>query len=144
MRRIRYWTICTALIIGGALATIWGGPWDTTRSLIQELGRGFFTAGILAALVEPFFRSEFARDAFEAAFHYVLPEEFKGEIGKILRNVFLAEQREWKVEIKKMSNEVVEVTTSFESLLRNKTSSTQKSTAYTLCPNFITPMEKFK
>jgi hypothetical protein len=68
MRRPQYFAICAALIFGGALGTIWGGPWDVTRALIQELGRGIFTAGILAALVEPFFRKEFARDAFEAAF----------------------------------------------------------------------------
>src|SRR6516165_4671704 len=104
--QIRYWLICFGLVAIGIGATIWGGPWETYRSIIKELGPGIFTAGILASLVEPFFRREFARDAFLASFRYVLPEEFKEEIAKIIRFEFVATKQIWGVQIEKVSADV--------------------------------------
>jgi hypothetical protein len=89
-----------------------------------------FTAGILALLVEPFFRKEFARDAFLAAFRYVLPPEFREEVEKILRFDFLAEKQLWRVQIEKMSSDVVRVTTSYERVIRNKTKTMKKARAW--------------
>jgi hypothetical protein len=87
--------ISIGLIILGLAATVWGGPWELARPIVKELRPGVFTAGILAYLVEPFFRREFARDAFLSAFRYVLPTlsafryvlptEFRDEVAKILR-----------------------------------------------------------
>jgi hypothetical protein len=122
------------LIVGGALATIWGGPWEASRPFVQELGPGFFTAGILASLVEPFFRKEFARNAFVAAFRYVLPTEFKDEIAKILRYEFIAEKQLWTVVIEKLEDDTVLVTTSFEKTIRNKSTSTRKKGCYFTVP----------
>jgi hypothetical protein len=111
--------------LGGAAGTILSDsiPWEWTRPIAKELGPGVFTAGILAWLVDPYFRKEFARDAFLAAFRYVLPEEFKEEVAKILTFNFIAEQHTWTVMIEKVDDETVLVTTSFERNLRNRTSS---------------------
>ena len=137
--QIRYWGTCFALVVVGVAATTWGGPWETSRPFVKELGPGVFTAGILAALVEPFFRKEFARDAFVAAFRYVLPKEFKDEIGKILRNEFIAERQTWRIEIARVNNDIVAVTTSFERVLTNKTSTTQKKGGLYTVPEFCFP-----
>ena len=96
--QIRYWLICSALIVVGILATIWGGPFDRISPIIKELGPGIFTAGILASLVEPFFRNEFARDAFLAAFRYVLPDELKEEVRRILNYKFLCIEKSYDCE----------------------------------------------
>jgi hypothetical protein len=78
--QISYWLICIALIVVGIVATAWGGPWDLIRPTVKEIGSGILTAGILASFVETYFRREFARDAFLAAFRHMLPPEFRDEI----------------------------------------------------------------
>jgi hypothetical protein len=112
---------------------------EGVKVVVQEIGIASLTSGILAGLVEPFFRGEFARDAFLAAFRYVLPDEFRNEVGKILRNVFIAENQTWRVEIASVDADTVKVTTSFERLLRNKTSTTQKKNSLYTVPDFYFP-----
>ena len=126
--QIRYWGVSLGLLIVGFAATTWGGPWQSFTPIVnwfgpvaKELGPGIFTAGILACLVEPFFRNEFARDAFLAAFRYVLPSELKDEVAKILTLEFIAESHVWAVDIKKVDNNTVLVTSNFERTLVNKT-----------------------
>jgi len=139
--QIRYWGIALLLIIAG-LAAIIGAqfiPWEGVKVVVGEIGIASLIAGILAGLVEPFFRGEFARDAFLAAFRYVLPDEFKNEVGKILRNVFITERQTWRVEIVRENEETVKVTTSFEWLLENKTSTTQKKNGLYSVPEFDFP-----
>jgi hypothetical protein len=130
--QIRYGLLVASLVIGGATGTIFGDylPWGWLRTITRELGPGVFTAGILAWLVEPFFRNEFARDAFLSAFRYVLPEEFKEEVQKILANVYVSEKHTWKVGIEKIDEVTVLVTTTFERTIRNRTSSEHKRGGY--------------
>jgi hypothetical protein len=112
---------CLSLIIIGVAATIWGGPWEVARPIAKDLGPGIFTAGLLASLVEPFFRREFARDAFLAAFRYVLPHEFREEVEKILKFDLIGERQLWTVKVEKVTEDTVFVTTSIERVVRNKT-----------------------
>jgi hypothetical protein len=121
---VRYWLVSWALFFGGGAATIWGDliPWGVGLP-VKELAPGVFTAGILALLVEPFFRNEFARDAFLASFRYVLPPEFRDEIEKIIRFEFVSEKQVWTVKVDKVSDSVVLVTTTYERTVRNKTKS---------------------
>src|SRR5215467_2792849 len=116
--QIRYWIVGIILVIGGASGAIWGDDLSFTwaQRIAKELGPGVFTAGILALLVEPFFRKEFARDAFLAAFRYVLPEEFKEEVTKILAHPFVSKDHIWKVKIERTNNESI-------TLVTNRTSS---------------------
>jgi hypothetical protein len=135
--QIRYWLVSILLVVGGASAAIWGDhiPWDWLHPIAKELGPGIFTAGILACLVEPFFRAEFARDAFLAAFRYVLPNEFRDEIAKILRFEFIAEKQLWTVKIDKVDEDTVLVTTTFEKTIVNKSKSTRERGGYYAVPD---------
>jgi hypothetical protein len=130
--QIRYWLISLGLVVGGAAAAIWGDelPWQWLRLIAKELGPGIFTAGIIASLVEPFFRREFARDAFLAAFRYVLPPAFKEEVEKILRFESIADKQVWTVRVEKASDETVLVTTTFERIIKNKTKSNKSANAW--------------
>ena len=120
--QIRYWLVVIALLIVGFAATVWGDIVPAVGQIAKELGPGIFTAGILAGLVEPFFRREFARDAFLAAYRYVLPTEFKDEVEKILRFEFVADYQLWTVQIDKVDDDddTVLVTTSFEKTIKNR------------------------
>src|SRR5262249_11238489 len=95
--QIIYWLICAALILGGLAGASYAHllPWEWVRVIVKELGTGFLIAGILAAVVEPHFRREFARDAFVAAFRRVLPDEFKDEIEKIMRFDCITQKQIW-------------------------------------------------
>jgi hypothetical protein len=75
--QIRYWATAIALGVVGLMASIGAQfiPWEWLRFVLSEVAVAAFIAGILAGLVEPFFRAEFARDAFLAAFRRVLLPE---------------------------------------------------------------------
>jgi hypothetical protein len=128
--QIKYWGTALALIVVGVTATVWGGPYEVTKPLFKELGPGVFTAGILAGLVEPFFRNEFARDAFLAAFRYVLPEEFREEIAKIIKFEFVAKRQVWTVQVEAATDDVVRVTTTLDRTVVNKTKNKQSIQAW--------------
>jgi hypothetical protein len=88
--------------------------------------------GGVALLVEPHFRKEFARDAFLAAFRYVLPNEFREEVEKIIRFEFIADKQLWTVRVDKIENDdkTVLVTTSFDKVIKNRTKSPHKTNGY--------------
>ena len=72
--QIRYWVVAIVLAIIG-LGLLIGAqfiPWEGARFVVSEIGIASLIASLLAGVVEPFFRGEFARDAFLAAFRYVL------------------------------------------------------------------------
>ena len=124
------------IILFGLFATIRGDLLPYVGGPTKELGPGIFTAGILALLVEPFFRKEFARDAFLAAFRYVLPSEFREEVEKILKFDFIAESQLWSVQIDKIDDETVLVTTTYERVIKNKTKINKRANAWYVVPDF--------
>jgi hypothetical protein len=70
-------------------------PWEWAQHLTRDFSIALFVAGLLALSVDTFFKTEFARDAFEASFRYVLPAELKDEVAKILKFEFIAEKHMW-------------------------------------------------
>jgi hypothetical protein len=138
LAQIQYRVVAVLLILIGVALTTWGKniPWVWCSELARELGPGIFTAGILALVVEPHFKKEFARDAFLAAFSYVLPQEFRDEAERILREEFICEKQLWTVRVDNCDQETVLVTTSFERILRNKTSLTRKKAGLYTIPEF--------
>jgi hypothetical protein len=121
--QIRYWATAGTLVVVGFSALVGAQliSSDGTRFVVGEVGVALLIAGILAGLVEPFFRQEFARDAFLAAFRYVLPQEFREEVEKILKFDFIGEKQVWIVQIEKLTEETVLVTTTYERIVKNKT-----------------------
>jgi len=130
--QVKYWGT-TALLGLLGLALVVAAQFigrEEIRSVVSEFGVAILIAGILAGVVEPYFRKEFARDAFLAAFRYVLPTEFREEVEKILRFDFIAERQVWTVKVDKVSDEVVLVTTTYERTIRNKTKSSRVAKAW--------------
>lgn len=125
--QVFYWLASGLLMVIGVLAVILADsmPFPWLHTIFKELGPATFTAGILAALVEPFFRKEFARDAFQAAFRYVLPPELKNEVARILKYDFICHKHLWTVKVDKVDEEMVRITTTFERDLKNVTSETK-------------------
>jgi hypothetical protein len=130
--QIIYWIISVGLLLGGGAGTLGGEYVPFVGWIIKELGPGIFTAGILAAVVEPHFRQEFARDAFLAAYRYVLPKEFKEEIEKIIRFEFIADRQVWTVKVDTIEGDdkTVLVTSFFDKVIKNRTKSLHKRGGY--------------
>jgi hypothetical protein len=132
--QIRYRRLAGLLGFGGVAALIGALfiPWEGLRFVVAEAGVAALIAGILAGLVEPHFRQEFARDAFLAAFRYVLPNEFKEEVEKIIRFEFIAERQVWTVRVDRIEgdDEVVLVTSSFDKVIKNRTKAPHKKGGY--------------
>jgi hypothetical protein len=130
--QILYWVVAGLLFIIG-LAAVIGSQWvcwDWLQLAIRETGVASMVAGLLAGLVEPFFRKEFARDAFLASFRYVLPEEFKEEVKKIIRHEFIAESQVWRVKIERVNSGNVRITTTYERKFKNITTIKQPVCAW--------------
>ena len=63
----------------GIAGSIWNEslPWPWSQHLVRDFSVALFVAGLLAASVDAIFKTELARDVFNAAFSYVLPDELK-------------------------------------------------------------------
>jgi hypothetical protein len=92
--RVRFWFVSATMAAAGVVGSIWNHllPWEWAQHLLRDLSVALFVAGLLAVSVDFFFKSEFARDAFNAAFSYVLPQELKQEIRRIMEYKFLCEK----------------------------------------------------
>jgi len=79
--------------------------------IAKELGTALIVSAVLGATVDFFFKEELARNAFLAAFRYVLPGEFKDEVAKILTYPFIGTDHTWKVKIEKLADFTLVTTT---------------------------------
>ena len=94
-------------------------PWEIPREVIKELGVAALIASILAATVDQALKTDLAKDAFYAAFSYVLPEELKDEVTRIINYKFLCIEHYMLVEITEINDELVRVHMSTERTIRN-------------------------
>ena len=84
-----------AMIIGPAVA---GWQWD--RGVIRNLGTAVFIAAMLGLTIDRWLKTQIARDVFQAALGYFLPQEFREEVANVARFKFLCERHVAKLHIK--------------------------------------------
>lgn len=89
--QLKIWAILGLLVLTGIAGSLWHQciPWPLGAHLARDLGPALFTAGVLGLTVDTFLKREFARDVFVAAFRYVLPDELKEEVRRIISYKFL-------------------------------------------------------
>jgi hypothetical protein len=139
--QIRYWLMALLLCTVG-LAALIGAQFihiEGVRVVVGEIGVASLIAGILAGLVEPFFRQEFARDAFLAAFRYVLPDEFRQEVERIITFDLIGEKQIWTVRVQKIDDGHVLVTTNVERMFRNKSNSRKDAFCHSELEDYAFP-----
>lgn len=119
--QIRIWMILGIMILIGVVSAIGAEhiPQEWIKRLVVELGSGLFTAGILGLTVDTFFKRQFARDVFQAAFRYVLRPELKEEVGRIIGYKLLCIRHLLVVEITPMDADHVRVTIKVERDIEN-------------------------
>ena len=97
------------LIAGGLLIYEAHQVWPWLEPLVKEFGSALIVAAVISGTVDLFFKEEFARNAFVAAFRYVLPLEFRDEVEKIIRHEFIAEKQIWSIKIEEIDENIVRV-----------------------------------
>jgi hypothetical protein len=139
LARFKLWMALLCLAGVGVACNLLASFYFTNwlEPILRELGAALIVAAVIGGTVDQFFKQEFARDAFLAAFRYVLPEEFKTEVERILRYAFVCESQIWRVTVEKTETpEVVKVITSWERAIENKTSSSQTKCGLYTVPEF--------
>ena len=132
---VRRRMVCFVLILFGGTVKIvshephgpWPWPLPWLALFADEFGVAIFIAGLLGLCVEPFFKGEFGRDVFEAAYRYVLPEELRDAAGRILRQQLVGETQVWTVKVYEEEDKaIVLVMTSVEKTIVNKSNEVVK------------------
>jgi hypothetical protein len=110
-------------VIGTELLT----TWLETKSLgwlgavTREVGAGSITASILGLTVDTFLKGELLRDVFQAAFSYVLPEELRAEVHRVINYKFICKRSYTIVKITRLCDDLVKVEIMHERLIENIT-----------------------
>jgi hypothetical protein len=125
--QIKVWLVLGIMTAIGAIGSIFyddiSPPW--TSQIAEALCPPLFTAGVLGLTVDTFLKREFARDVFTAAFRYVLPDELKEEVRRIIGYKFLCTDSLSVVTITELSDELVRVHISHERTFKNITDHTE-------------------
>lgn len=112
--QVMLWIALASLLIAGILLSIiadnWlGWAWAWVPHVAKDLGAGLITAALLGFTVDVFFKREFARDAFQAAFRYVLPEKMRQEAARIIGYKFICQRHYTVVAITEVGDDLVKV-----------------------------------
>jgi hypothetical protein len=113
--------VAAAMVVVGVAGSIWHEaiPWIWAGHLARDVSVALFVAGILAASVDTFFKSEFAKDVFNAAFSYFLPEELKQEIRRIIEYKFLCARHRMTLKLVPLEGGLFKLEISIERTVRN-------------------------
>ncbi len=90
--------------------------------IVRDSGIALVTASVLGFTIDRWIKSDLAKDVFEAAAGYFLPQEFKAEIKRIGEYKFICEKHYLKVQIENSENDCARVATTYERKFRNITS----------------------
>jgi hypothetical protein len=114
-RRVLFGILLLGLL---GLYVDWRYP-DTLPALLKELSNALIIAGILGFTIETYFRRQFSQDAFQAAYRYILPEEFKEEARRVIGYKLLCTQQRLIISISKLNSDLVAVGIKTERKIEN-------------------------
>jgi len=121
IRSLSLFTILAGVGVAGALM-IWLShslPWQLAQEITKELGAAVLIAAILGITVDRGLKTELAKDVFFAAFRYVLPDELKSEVLRIINYRLMSHDHLVIVEIVPINNDLVRVNISVERTVKN-------------------------
>jgi hypothetical protein len=120
--QVLIWIYLTAMAVIGVAGIIYAPdlPWEAVRAPSKDIASALLTAAILGATADRFFHAELARDVFRAAFRYVLPDEIKDEVNRIIdyRPLCIAHNSSVTIE-ETLTYRVVKVTLRSERKIKN-------------------------
>jgi hypothetical protein len=125
--QLEIWFILGLITVVGGAGSLWHEhlPWPWAAHLAKELCPPFLTAGVLGLTVDIFLKKELARDVFLAAFSYILPDELKDEVRRIIDYKFLCIDSTTIISIGPPTNGLVRVDIEHERTFKNITGHTE-------------------
>ena len=108
IRSLSLLTLLAGVGVLGALL-IWLShylPWQLAQELTKEFGAAALIAAILGITVDRGLKTELAKDVFFAAFRYVLPDELKSEVLRIINYRLMTRDHFVIVEIVPINDEL--------------------------------------
>jgi len=124
---IKHWPLWSALIACGILGlflilvpAIYEWKWD--HGVTRDIGIALLTSAVLGATIHVYLERDIAKNAFEGAVGYFLPDDIKEAVRHLSRIDWFAEEFSWTVDIMRTSDpDIVKVTTQTRKFLRNIT-----------------------
>jgi hypothetical protein len=109
------------MFVGGIILNVISPslPWELLNHLLRDFSIALFVAALLAISVDRFFRTEFAKDVFNAAYSYLLPDELKQEIKRIIETKFVCVRHYMVLELKPIGNGLFRLEISIERTIKN-------------------------
>jgi hypothetical protein len=119
--QVRLWIVLAGMFAIGAASSVWGDqlPWRWLQHIARDLSTAFVTAALLGLTVDRILKIEIARDVFYAAFRYVLPDELKDEVHRIINYKFLCIEHAMIINVVPLTDRLVRVDISVERTLKN-------------------------
>jgi hypothetical protein len=124
----KQWPLWSALIACALLGlacilipAIGGWTWD--HGIIRDIGIALLTTAILGSTIHVYLERDIAKNAFEGAVGYFLPDDIKEAVRHLTGIEWFAEQFSWTVDIERIHGNphLVKVTTKTRKVLRNIT-----------------------
>jgi hypothetical protein len=119
------------LLFGAAmiiLPAVLGWQWD--RGIIRDFGTAVSITALLGLTIDRWLKTQIARDVFQAALGYILPQEFREEVARIASFKFLCERHVAKFQIDDIGGGEVRLTYTIERTSRNISNGMEKTSAY--------------
>ena len=104
--------------------------WQWDRGIIRDFGIAVSITAMLGFTIDRWLKTQIARDVFEAALGYILPQEFREEVARIAGFKFLCERHVAKFQIEDKGGSEVRLTYTIERRLINISNGTEKTRAY--------------
>jgi hypothetical protein len=101
-------------------------PWHWASELLRDLSVALFVAGLLAVSVDVVLKTELAKDVFNAAFSYFLPDELKQEIRRIIEYKFLCVKHHMALKLLPIDGGLFRLEIKTERTIRNISNYSQK------------------
>jgi hypothetical protein len=94
--------------------------WKWDLGILSDLGKAFVIAGTLGFTIEPWIRKALARDVFNAAFGYYMPDDFKEELRRIASDYkVLCTKHIMNIRINAIADQLVRVNVNIERTFTN-------------------------
>jgi hypothetical protein len=121
------WLVLTAFFLLGLLCIVLPAIHhvEADFGVTREIGIALLTASLLGISVDIFLKRDIAKDAFEGAVGYVLPEEVKEAIHRLAAIDWFAEEFSLTVDLKIIKPDLIRATIRVRKVMRNITNVSQ-------------------
>jgi hypothetical protein len=126
------WAILSLFALAGfgliIVPAVLAWTWDV--GIIHEVGIALLAAAILGFTIDRWMKAEIRTDTFKAALGHVMRPEFRTEVARIIGYKLICERHFLFIEIEKVDDDTVRITSAVERTIRNTSAHAEKIKNY--------------